>query len=383
MAKQKPMIVYIQYNNPAAYPPLLHSSKLMASNGNEVIFLASSCFGTEKLEVSPQEGISLKRIPSFGSGILLKINYLVFVVWCVIFCFLNRPKCIYASDLLACLPAFIIKKMCNTFTIYHEHDTPTVENTEALTYKILNRWRKNLARVADLCILPQDERLESFIRETERRKHSICVWNCPLKDEVVPMRPEIKSTEAVSFYYHGCINPQRIPLTTIDALANSGSNSTLTIVGYETIGSIGYVDEIKVRALKLGVDKRVFFPGPLSRGEIFDYAKKSHVGLAFMPAVSNDINMLKMVGASNKAFDYLAAGMALLVSDLADWQSFYVSAGYAIACNPSDLHDLSRAMRWCVEHPSEVYAMGDAGRRRIIEDWNYEKLFGKVTKLIS
>jgi hypothetical protein len=49
-----------------------------------------------------------------------------------------------------------------------------------------------------------------------------------------------------------------------------------------------------------------------------------------MPKVSEDINMQAMVGASDKAFDYLACGLALLVSDLPDWRAIYVEAGYGL-----------------------------------------------------
>ena len=53
-------------------------------------------------------------------------------------------------------------------------------------------------------------------------------------------------------------------------------------------------------------------------------AARAHVGLALMPLNSNDLNMRHMTGASNKPFDYMAAGLALLVSDLPDWRQMFV-----------------------------------------------------------
>ena len=35
-------------------------------------------------------------------------------------------------------------------------------------------------------------------------------------------------------------------------------------------------------------------------------------------------------------FDYMAAGLALLVSDLADWREMFVARGFARACDPAD-----------------------------------------------
>ena len=55
-----------------------------------------------------------------------------------------------------------------------------------------------------------------------------------------------------------------------------------------------------------------------------------------MPRTSDDMNMLNMTGASNKAFDYMAAGLTLLVSDLPDWHAMFVAPGFGRACDPAD-----------------------------------------------
>ena len=39
-----------------------------------------------------------------------------------------------------------------------------------------------------------------------------------------------------------------------------------------------------------------------------------------------DINLNYMTGASNKPFDYMACGLALLVCDLSDWKQMYVES---------------------------------------------------------
>ena len=48
-----------------------------------------------------------------------------------------------------------------------------------------------------------------------------------------------------------------------------------------------------------------------------------------MPLTSDDVNLRTMAGASNKPFDYLARGLALLVSDLAEWKALFVDPGTA------------------------------------------------------
>ena len=97
-----------------------------------------------------------------------------------------------------------------------------------------------------------------------------------------------------------------------------------------------------------------------------------------MPPASSDINSQEMVGASNKPFDYMARGLALLVSDLPDWRATYVDQGFARACDPDSVDSLEQNLRWFLDHPDEVRRMGDRGRDRIRRAWNYEESFAPV-----
>jgi spore maturation protein CgeB len=102
-----------------------------------------------------------------------------------------------------------------------------------------------------------------------------------------------------------------------------------------------------------------------------------------LPLESGDCNVKAMTGASNKPFDYLACGLALLVSQLPDWEEMFVRPGYAISCDPTSAESLATAMGWLYEHPEEVRAMGERGRRRILKDWNYDHQFQPVLNMLS
>ncbi|MEM7774286.1 MAG: glycosyltransferase [Pseudomonadota bacterium] len=188
----------------------------------------------------------------------------------------------------------------------------------------------------------------------------------------------------MSFYYHGSINRERLPLNVLDALRRASDTATITIVGYETIGSEGYMNEVLSHARLLGIAHRVDYRGSIDRrSDLLRLAATADVGLAFMPIHSNDTNLQHMVGASNKPFDYLATGLMMLVSDLHDWRKMFVEPGYAKACNPANVDSLAAMMRWSVEHPAEVRRMGEAGRQRIAADWHYERQFLTVSEAIS
>jgi glycosyltransferase involved in cell wall biosynthesis len=90
-----------------------------------------------------------------------------------------------------------------------------------------------------------------------------------------------------------------------------------------------------------------------------------------------------MAGASNKPFDYMAAGLALLVSDLPSWRTMFVDPGFGLACDPTDVDSVSAALTWFLDHPAERRAMTNAGRRKIQVDWNYDRHFLPVLKRLS
>ena len=367
----------MQYTNPAAYPPLEHSSRILAEQGWDILFLGAAGDSTDAFAFPPHARISVRRLPSFGSGLLLRANYLVFFIWVVAVCLIWRPRWLYASDPMASLPTLAVGALVPCRVLYHEHDAPEQEHRPPLVRRLIAAARRRLARTADLCVIPQAQRLEAFLAETERHGPTLCVWNCPRLDEVAPRRSTSDANASIRFHYHGSINNLRLPLTVLDALGKTPKVS-LTIVGYETIGSRGYVRELLAHAERIGITERVNYLGPLSRPDMMAAAGGADVGLALMPTTGTDINMTAMVGASNKAFDYMALGLMLLVTDLPAWQEMFVDPGYAHACDPSSTESLAAAMAWCAANPERVRQMCEAGRQRILAEWNFERQFEVV-----
>jgi glycosyltransferase involved in cell wall biosynthesis len=199
--------------------------------------------------------------------------------------------------------------------LYHEHDSPTAREQINPTawLMFIAAMRRALSRNAQLVILPNQDRLRVFQRETKRVKESLCVWNCPAVGEVKARRLS-KQPSFLLALYHGSIGPSRLPLTVVDALARCDLRIKLRIVGYETVGHQGYITILTDRARQLGVlDHIEIRPAVPRRKDLFNLCHDCDFGLALMPMKSNDINMQNMTGASNKPFDYLACGLAGMV----------------------------------------------------------------------
>jgi spore maturation protein CgeB len=153
----------------------------------------------------------------------------------------------------------------------------------------------------------------------------------------------------------------------------------LRIAGYEAPGARGYVRHL------IGNDKGAVVDAPIEylgmvprRADLLAEAARAHIGLSLMPFKSDDVNINHMAGASNKPFDYMAAGLALLVSDLPDWTRMFVEPGFGLACDPADVDSIWSVLSWFLDHPEERRAMAGRARDKIKTEWNYDTQFRNV-----
>lgn len=378
----KARILYVQYTNPAGYPPLEHSSRILADAGFEVLFLGTGALGSGSLVLPPHERIGVRQMPFSPAGWRQKLHYLRFLIWVMWWTLRWDPQLVYASDILSCPVALLLSYRPGLRVIYHEHDSPA-PGGGTLFQRVCLAARRQLARRAELNILPNERRAELFAREIGNSSNVVCVWNCPAAEEVGPPRG-LYGAGDLWVLYHGSIVPARLPLSVIEALALLPANVKLRVIGYETVGHRGYVEELKRKARDYGVEGRLQVLGAIpSRSELLRWCRQSDVGLAFMPKNSDDLNEQSMVGASNKPFDYLSSGVALLVSDLSDWRAMFVDSGYGLACDMQSPESIAGALRWYLQNRDEARRVGELGRQRIAAEWNYETQFKPVLEVLN
>jgi glycosyltransferase involved in cell wall biosynthesis len=361
-------VLYVQYTSPSAYPPLEHSSQLLAEAGWEVLFLGTAKVGDPALSWAAHERIEVRELPPARTRWTRKLHYAWFCLWVVIWTLRWRPACVYASDLLSCPVVLALSYFRGLSVVYHEHDTPQ-RGARAFLWA-----RRTLAERAAVRVLPNARRATAFIHTVANHRPTFTVWNCPSLVEVTPPRkPNRDGTLRV--VYVGSIVPSRLPSSIVEALTLVSETVQLQVVGYTTQGHSEYVQELRALANRLGVDKRVQFIDAVPHADMLIRIRDADVGLVPMSESEGDA---WMPGASNKPFDYLASGLALLVADEPGWRQMYVDPGYARACNPTDASSIATAIRWFAEHPDETRAMGERGRQRVALDWNYETQFRPV-----
>ncbi len=374
-------ILFVQYTNPGAYPPLQHSSRLLARQGWDVRFMGTGARGAGALRFPPHPRIRVDQIPFCPPGFKQKVQYARYWLWVLGAVAAWRPRWIYASELMACPIALSASLLFGVPVVYHEHDAPT-NGGASLFNRLCMRARRALSRHARLCVIPNRRRAEAFA-STEAPRALEVVWNCPSREEAdFPPREPLAGT--LTLLYHGSIVPERLPRAVVEALARLPEGVRLSVVGYETNSSIGYSESLRRRAAELGIEGRLTFHGAVPlRGDLMRICRTADVGLALLPSESNDHNLEMMIGASNKPFDYLACGLPLVVSDLPEWRALYVDGGYARPCEATDPESIANAVRWYWDRPAGLREMGERGRQRVLAEWNYEAVFAPVADLLN
>jgi len=417
-------ILYVQYTNPAIYSPMEHSGLILLKAGWDVRYFGIQSEGQSKRVTfsEPLAGrvILWKRQPP---GFKQKLHFVAFTLMALWMAMRRRPAWVYCSDLMSCPAVWLIGRLTRCRVLYHEHDSPEARKQKAETLKteILKTedegqqkagklklgnkadisafqnfsvsefkeisafqsfllWcREHVGREADLVVLPNQKRLELFVQATGRQGMSFCVNNCPRLDEVRPQKVQQSSNGRLRLAFQGSINRDRLPMALLPALARLLGKVELQIVGFTTVGSSNYLKEFMTEAEHLQLGGLISFVGAVpQRRSVLDLASQADIGVAFMPLTGGDVNMENMTGASQKSFEYLACGVALLVSARSDWDEIFVRPGYGLACNPDDADSIATQLRWFLDHPAETREMGERGRQRILTEWYYERQFAAV-----
>jgi glycosyltransferase involved in cell wall biosynthesis len=370
--REKPrQILFVQAADAAFYPPIIHAAGLMAETGWRVCVLSAPIAGT-KLEFPRSPGIELRRTPARPSHVMTRAAYATYMAAAVRFAGVRRPDIVYASDPLGAGPGLLAARLAGARLVYHEHDTP---NPGAL-HPFAARLRRMAACRAAAVVFPNEMRARIARAELgvpDDRLH--VVWNMPRRAELPPW--EEGPDEPLLLYYHGNVSPVLLPEPVIEAVRQFGGRARLLIAGYEAPGASGYIKHL-LRYGQPGPDSPIHYLGPFPRGDLLGVAARAHVGITVLAGDADNFNIRYLAGASNKPFDYMAAGLALLVSDLPDWRSMLVAPGYARSCDPADPASIKAALSWFIDHPEARRAMGMRGRARIAADWNYDTAFPAV-----
>ena len=391
-------ILYIQYVDPFLWPVLVHGSNLLADKGNKIIFLGSQSVAksSDRIKMRIHQNIKIKLLGYVSPGLLQKIHYLFFNIWILAHVLIWRPDVVYASEKLVCPIAYLIKKFFGRIKLIYFEPIFLGSDVE-IQPKFVREYREKLAAIADLCMLPNEPRLEKFIEDVGDHGNAIFVYNLPRHQEFeeIPMR-EQNTKEKLKLFCFGHIGADRLPPELFEALEKLKDEVELVIAGIDSGGMENYSSKINEQIKKRSLENNVNLVGLIKkRSDLLEQCSKADVGLAFTGKMTvaniqtkftteGDVLVpeFSMAGTSQRPFEYMGLGLVLLVTDLKEWEDFFVKDGYGYSCDSESSESIKDVLLELYQKKDELYEQGKNNKEKILSEWNYNNEFKKVEKYI-
>ena len=376
-------ILYIQYVDPFLWPVLVHGSNLLADKGNKIIFLGSQSVAksSDRIKMRIHQNIKIKLLGYVSPGLLQKIHYLFFNIWILAHVLIWRPDVVYASEKLVCPIAYLIKKFFGRIKLIYFEPIFLGSDVE-IQPKFVREYRKKLAAIADLCMLPNEPRLEKFIEDVGDHGNAIFVYNLPRHQEFeeIPMR-EQNTKEKLKLFCFGHIGADRLPPELFEALEKLKDEVELVIAGIDSGGMENYSSKINEQIKKRSLENNVNLVGLIKkRSDLLEQCSKADVGLAFTGKSFRP--EFRTEGGSQRPFEYMGLGLVLLVTDLKEWEDFFVKDGYGYSCDSESSESIKDVLLELYQKKDELYEQGKSNKEKILSEWNYNNEFKKVEKYI-
>jgi glycosyltransferase involved in cell wall biosynthesis len=79
----------------------------------------------------------------------------------------------------------------------------------------------------------------------------------------------------------------------------------------------------------------------------------------------------------------MSAGLPVIASDYPRWREIVDDAGCGLLVDPTDPAAIAAAMQWILDHPEEAEAMGERGRRAILDRYSWDREADKLIELYA
>lgn len=106
--------------------------------------------------------------------------------------------------------------------------------------------------------------------------------------------------------------------------------------------------------------------GYMDRWGVANILARARVGLAVLHPVQKYVEAYP-----TKLFEYMAAGLPVVISDFPVWRAIVEEAGCGLAVDPLDEGAIAQAVQWLLEHPAEAEAMGRRGQVAVRERYSW------------
>lgn len=182
------------------------------------------------------------------------------------------------------------------------------------------------------------------------------------------------SQKEQSVCYVGGIFETRGVFQMIDAIHHTNTNLILA-------GTFSPLS-LRKNAMNMPGWKHVIEMGQADRQTVKNIMSRSRAGLVVLHPIPNYIVSLPI-----KMFEYMSAGIPVICSNFPLWKEIIEKNQCGICVNPLDVDAIANAVQYIFDHPDNARIMGENGRRKVENEYNWEiestKLFSLYKELLG
>ena len=221
-------------------------------------------------------------------------------------------------------------------------------------------------------VITVDENLGAIFRRRNRRV--LIVGHYPRRATVGPANPVFSRPE-IKLLYVGRLSASRGSLVYVDllrALLAQGLPARLVLAGSFTPAA----EKDALLQAAVGLEEHLDILGVVPNQQVPALLQAADVGLALLQPLPRFEVALPV-----KLFEYMAAGLPVLVSNFPPIAALYEHFPFGALLDPTDAVAAARQVAAWAAAPAEAQAAGETGRSAIQNELNWEKLIDQIDRL--
>lgn len=235
--------------------------------------------------------------------------------------------------------------------VYDAHEfVPGMAARDAVAAQAWSAMERELIGSVDAVVTVSEPIADALRREYRLPERPTVTLNSPRLADLEPTDADVRTAAGLApevplLVYSGVINPRRGVLTAVDALAHlPGVHLAVVSVPHAATPAAKVLTD---HAREIGVTDRVHVVDPVATEQIVSFLSTADAGVhPMMGGLPNHEMALP-----NKLFDYLFAGLPVLVSDVREMARFVGEHKVGETFRPLDAADLARAAQTVLSSP--------------------------------
>ncbi len=280
-----------------------------------------------------------------------------------------KPDIIHANDLNALIPAMRVANKLGCKVIYDSHEV-YVENNHIVVNKLYSKYLKyvesKLVKKCDKMVCVSNAAADYFAKTYGIEKPMV-ITNCVLKAARVAKSDKVEGFEVLNHgqFYEG--RGYEIMAEACELFADY-PDIKLAIRGF------GRIEEALRNTVsqKKNQEQFIFYP-KVTVQELIPMASKSHVGVAITVPVCLNFEL----SVSNKLFEYAAAGLPVILSDIPEHRFLNEKYDFGIIIPDNTPKAFADAVIKLYED-KELYNRLSENAKKLSQEVNWENEFEKL-----